>query len=145
MLADKIIEDLKAALKGGESLKVSVLRMVLASVKNREIEMRGSRALTDQDTEAVIAKQVKNHQDSILAFEKGNRPDLSDKERLELAILKSYLPAIPTEDQVKLVIEEVLRDNQAADFGSIMKLVMSALKGRSDGSLVARLVREKLN
>ncbi len=75
MLTDKIIEDLKAALKGGDSLKVSTLRMVLSSIKNKEIEMRGSRTLTDEDVVSVVAKQVKNHQDSITAFEKGNRPE----------------------------------------------------------------------
>ncbi len=144
MLTDKIIEDLRAALKGGDSLKVSTLRMVLSSIKNKEIEMRGSRTLTDEDVVSVVAKQVKNHQDSITAFEKGNRPDLADKEGWELAVLKSYLPPPPTEDQVKSVIEEVLKDNQEADFGSVMKSVMSALKGQADGSLVARLVREKL-
>lgn len=144
MLTDRIIDDLKAALKGGDSLKVSTLRMVRSAIKNKEIEMRGRRVLAEQDVVDVVAKQVKNHQDSILAFEKGNRPDLAGKERAELAILKQYQPEPLSEEVVRETVSQILDESKETDFGKAMKLVMGKLEGRADGSTVAKLVGQYL-
>lgn len=144
MIADVLSFDLTTALKGNDALKVSTLRFLLSSIKNKEIELRGSHSLSDDDIITVIKKQVKTHEESVAAFEKGNRPDLADKERVEITILKQYLPEVMTEESVDTAVKDLLAGKTGLDFGSAMKLTMASLKGKADGSLVARLVKEAL-
>lgn len=144
MISDILISDLTKALKENDTLKVSTLRFLLSFLKNREIELRGTRKISDEDVIAIIKKQVKTHAESIAAFEKGNRPDLINKERAELIILKQYLPEEMTDESVASVVDDLLVNRADLDFGSAMKLVMVKLKGQADGSLVTRLVKEAL-
>lgn len=144
MISDVLSSDLTKALKENDTLKVSALRFLLSFIKNKEIELRGSREVSDDDVIAVIKKQVKTHEESIEAFEKGNRPDLADKERSELGILKQYLPEEVGEDLVRTAVNDLLAGKNDLDFGSAMKLAMGDLKGKADGSLVSRLVKESL-
>lgn len=144
MIGDVLISDLTKALKENDTLKVSTLRFLLSFLKNKEIELRGTRKISDDDVIAVIKKQVKTHEESIIAFEKGNRPDLINKERAELAILKQYLPEEISESSVRSSVNDLLAGKTDLDFGSAMKLAMGSFKGQADGSLVSRLVKEVL-
>ena len=141
MLTAKISEDLRVSLKSGDGRRASVLRMLLASLKNKEIELRGVREVTDDDVTAVIRKMIKTHEESIVAFEKGQRPDLVAKEKGELQILQDYVPQALSEEAVKAVITEVLSGHHV-EFGAAMKAVLAKVKGQADGSLVARLVKD---
>ena len=140
MLKNKLEADLKEAMKAGQAVRVSVLRFLLAAVKNRGIELKPSgKELTDEDVSTVISKQVKQHRESIEAFEKGGRPDLSEKEKAELDLLKSYLPEPMTESEITVIVREAITAG-AVDLGSIMKAIMPKVKGRADGSLVRKIV-----
>lgn len=140
MLKEKLESDLKEAMKAGQAVRVSVLRFLLAAVKNREIELKPTgKELVDEDVSAVISKQVKQRRESIEAFEKGGRPDLSEKEKSELDLLKSYLPEQMTESEITVIVREA-NTAGALDLGSIMKAIMPKIKGRADGSLVRKIV-----
>lgn len=143
MLAEKINSDLKEALKSGQVLRVSVLRMLLSDIKNKEIESRGAAQLVDEDIVSVVRKMIKTHQESIVAFEKGGRIDLVSQEKEELKVLSAYVPAMLDEVVVKTIIQETLGARRA-DFGSSMKEVMARLKGQAEGTLVSRLVKDYL-
>lgn len=144
MLSETLSKDLTQALKSGDQLRVSTLRFVIASVKNKEIELRGRRPLSDDDVLAVLAKQAKNHEESIAAFEKGNRSDLAEKERAELAILNQYQPEQLSDEEIKNMVSQILGQSKETDFGKAMKLVMGDLKGRAGGAAVAKLVGQYL-
>ncbi len=147
-LLTTIQNDLVAAQKNKEELKVSTLRFLLSSVKNREIELRpAGKTLDDEEVLSVISKQIKQRRESIVEFEKGNRPDLVEKETAELKILESYLPEQFAEEEVKKLVEEAINESGAAsiaDMGKVMALLMPKVKGKADGSLVSRLVKDKL-
>lgn len=141
-IKEKMNEDLKAALKSRDAIKVSALRMLLSEIHNKEIEKR--QALTDEDALRVLVSEKKKHQDSISQFQAGGRQDLADKERSELNIIESYLPEPLGEENLRKIIREVIGSDPASDFGKVMKAVMAKVKARSDGALVAKLVKEEI-
>lgn len=148
MVLDQIQTDLANAQKDRDQLKVDALRFLLGAVFNLQIEKypQGDRTnLTDPDVLSVIAKQVKTHKESIEMFTKANRQDLVDRENAELIILQSYLPAQMPEEEVKKVVDSVKQANAGADFPTLMKLSIAELKGKADGSLVAKLVKEGMS
>ncbi len=146
MLTDKIAADLKAAMLAKNATRLSTLRMLKSAVEYHKIEKKQEN-LTDADVTTVIKKQIKQRQDSIEGFEKGNRADLADKEKAELTILKSYLPEelslAQLEEIVKAVIAEVGATTKA-DMGKVMKAVQAKTAGRADNRLVSQLVSAKL-
>ncbi len=145
-LSEKIGNDLKEAMKAKDATKVSTLRFLRSDLEKKAIEAR-SKELEDAQVLEVIRKQVKQHQESLEAFKKGNRTDLAEKEEKETAILKSYLPAELSEDQVSAVIQECIQESGASspkEMGQVMKLAMGKLKGQADGKLVSRLVSSAL-
>ena len=145
MLKGKLEADLKEAMKAGQALRVSVLRFLLAAVKNREIELKPTgKELADEDVTVVITKQVKQHRESIEAYEKGGRPELSEKEKAELDLLKSYLPEQVGEEEITVIVREAITAG-AVDLGSIMKAIMPKVKGRADGSVVRGIVEKLLD
>jgi len=146
MLEEKIFNDYKQALKNKETLRVSTLSFLRASIANALIEKR-KKNLDDSEVIGLIKKQAKQRQDSIEQFKKGNRQDLADKESAELEILKSYLPAELSPEELKKIIDEAVSEAQAAtaqDTGKVMKLVMPRVAGKADGKLVNELVRLRL-
>lgn len=146
MLEEEIFNDYKQALKNKDTLRVSTLSFLRASIANALIEKR-KKNLDDSEVIGLIKKQVKQRQDSIEQFKKGNRQDLADKETAELEILKSYLPAELSPEEVKKIIDEAVSEAQAAtaqDIGKVMKLVMPRVAGKADGKLVNELVRSRL-
>lgn len=152
-LKSRIESDLKAALKGKDALKASALRMVIAAVKNKEIEERGLKkikpgdGLDDAGVIRIIAMLAKQRQESIEMFKKGGRDDLAKKEADELKMLEGYLPSQLTAAEVEKIVDEVVKESGAAgpkDMGNVMKLVMPKIAGRADGKLVNEIVRKKL-
>ena len=146
MLEKQIAEDYKQAMKSRNAVKVSTLSFLRAQLKNVLIDKRAEQ-LEDADVVGVIKKQIKQRQDSIEQFEKGGRRDLSEKERQELEILKSYLPAEMSEHELKSLIEEAVKESQAAgikDMGKIMKVLLPKVAGKADNKIVSDLVRGRL-
>jgi len=145
-LHKKIAEDLKDSVKRKDGICTSTLRMLTADIKNLAIEKK-SDELDDDQVIKIIAKQVKQHRDSIEVFKKGNRDDLVEKEAKELEILKSYLPEQLTEQEIGEVVRKVIDQSGAtskSDFGKVMKLSMQELKGCADGKTVSSVVQRLL-
>jgi len=147
MLQEKITNDYKEAMKSKDALKVSTLSFLRAAIQNLAIEKKKEK-LDDKDIIPVIKKQVKQRQDSIEQFKKGNRDDLVQKEAKELEILKTYLPEELPADELKKIIEEAIASTGASspkDMGKVIKEVMEKVAGRADGKVVSGLVKEKLS
>lgn len=142
----KLNDDLKEAMKQKDSARVSLLRMLLAAVKNREVEKRG--LLTEDEFFAVVKTSVKQHLESIESFKKGNRQDLVEKEEKELDILKGFLPAQLSEEEMGREIEEAIRSLQAKsqkEMGKVIKHVMEKFPGRIDGKVLSGMVLKRLS
>lgn len=147
MLEKKIMDDYKEAMKSRDALKTSVLSFLRAEMINLAVA-KNKKELDDSDVVSVVRKQIKSRQDSIEQFTKGNRADLADKEKQELAILKAYLPEELSADEIKKVIEEAVALTSALgmkDMGKVMKEVNAKIAGKADGKLVSDLVKERLS
>lgn len=146
-LQSKISEDVKNALRNQEKLKLSVLRMLLASIKNRVIELK-NKELPDEQIVAVIGSEIKKRRDAVYEFEKVGRQDAADAEKDEISILMDYMPAQLTEDQIISLIDNTISElsiESIKDLGKLMKSLMPKTRGKADGALVSKLVREKLD
>lgn len=147
-IKDKLLEDMKQAMKDKEAgkLRLSVIRMVRAGIKNVEIDKR--KELSEEEVLDVLAKEVKMRRDSIEEFNKGNRPDLVKTIEQEIDILMQYLPEQLSEQEIRVLVAEAVQQTQAAcakDMGKVMAVLMPKVKGRADGKLVNNVVREFLN
>lgn len=141
-LYERLQNDMKTAMKSGEALKLSVLRMLVSAIRLAEIEKK-LKVVEDADVFPVIQKQIKQHKDSIEQFEKGNRQDLADKEKSELVILETYIPKQMTEDELVAMVKEAIAETGAtkkADTGRVMKLVLEKANGRTDGKSINQAV-----
>lgn len=141
------MNDLKAAMKGGNALEVETLRMFLAAQKNKEIEKRGKgegEELTEEDIREVATKEVKRRKEAAEIFTQAKREDLAGKERAEIEILSKYLPAQMSEAEVGAAVDRVIKGG-ASDFGTAMKEAMKELKGKADGKLVGEIIKRKLS
>lgn len=137
---------LKEALKSRDELKVSVIRMIKASLKNKEIEKMGP--LTDDDVIAVLSTMAKQRRESVEQFTAAGRTDLADKEKKELEIIQSYLPAQLSPKELDDIIIAGIKESNAAspaDMGKVMKVVMPRIKGAADGKVVNQRVKELLS
>lgn len=144
-LLQKIEDDYKTALKTSDSLKVSVLRMLKASSKNKQIDK--GKELSDEDIIDVISSLCKQRKESIEMFSKGGREDLAKKESQELAILQSYLPRQLSPEEIDKIILESIKEISAQglkDLGRVMRIVMSRVKGLADGKIVNQRVKNLL-
>jgi uncharacterized protein YqeY len=144
-LRKKLSDDLRQAMKSGDTIRRDTLRMLISSVNNAEIAKQA--ALEESDILGVISKDVKRHQESIEAFKKGSRADLVDKETAEMAVLEGYLPKQLTRDEVVTAAKEVMAVVGAqgpSDKGRVMKELMPKLKGRADGKEINEVVTELL-
>jgi hypothetical protein len=145
-LFDRLDSETKAALKAGDALKVSVLRMVISAAKTLMIE-KNLKAADDGDVLQILQKQVKQHRDSIAQFEKGKRQDLVDREAKELAILETYMPKQLNETELAAIVKEVISEtglSSRADKGKVMKAVLEKVKGQADGKAINDLVNSML-
>ena len=144
-LKQKLTDDLKQAMRSGDKARRSVIRLVMAAIGNAEIARRA--ALDNADILGVIAKEVRQRQESIEAFKQGNRQDLVAKEEAELTVLQEYLPQQMTRDEIveaaRRVIEEVGAQGPG-DKGKVMPKLIAQLKGRADGREINAVVTELL-
>ncbi len=146
MLKEKIQQDVKDALKSGDSKKRMVLGMVLSSIKNKEIEKRDE--LSDDDVVAVISSEIKKRKDAMEQFEKGGRPELAEGEKKEAEMLMAYMPEQMSEDQVRAEIKKAVAETgikEIKEMGKLIGAVMAKVKGKADGQVVSRLVKEELS
>jgi len=144
-LKEKIDEDIKSAMKTREELRLSALRMLKAAIGNAEIAKK--KTLVDEDIISLLQTAVKQRKDSAEQFGAGNRPELAEKEKAEIKILEAYLPAQLGEQEVRELVAKAVADTGAAgakDIGKVMGKLMPLVKGKADGGLVNRLVREIL-
>jgi hypothetical protein len=145
-LKTRLGEDYKAALRAGDKLRVSVIRLLTALIKNREVEKRAP--LTDGEVMQAISTSCKQRQESIEQYRQGGRQDLVEKEAAELAILQSYLPAALTGEELRAMVTETILEVQATslkEMGKVMAVLMPRVTGRADGKVVNTLVREALS
>ncbi len=138
----RIQEDLKTAMKSADQLRVSVLRMVLSELNYKKIDLQ--RDLTEEDVIAVVQKEVKKRKEAIESYTKGDRLDQAKQEQQELEILQVYLPAQMSEDEIRTRLQTEIVNGKFADFGSAMRVISPIFKGKADGAMVARIVRELL-
>ena len=142
----RLAEDLKAALKGGDRLRTSVLRLLCALIKNREIEKRGE--LDDSEIIQAVIASCKLRKEAIEQYAKGGRDDLATKEEAELKLLEVYLPPPLSPEELRKKIEEALAASQASslkDMGKVMALLMPEISGRADGKVVSQMVKDALS
>ena len=146
-LREKISEDLIAAMKSKEAARLSVLRMMKAAVRNKEIDSR--QELEDTQVLQVLMSLIKQRKDSVEQFAKGGRQDLADKESAEIKVIEAYLPAGVTDEEIASTITEVIAETGATsvkDMGKVMKACMARFSGRPvDGGKVSELVKIKLS
>ncbi|HTU32840.1 MAG TPA: GatB/YqeY domain-containing protein [Candidatus Acidoferrum sp.] len=143
---DRIQSDLTAAMKGKDELRLSVLRMVKAALKNKEIEKM--HALSDLESLQVLQTLVKQRKESVEQFTKGGRTDLAEKEAKEIAIIEEYLPAAPSDAEIQRAIEEAVEEAGADSLkhmGAVIKAARARLEGKAvDGKILSDKVRERL-
>lgn len=147
-LKQKLQEDLTSSMRAKDELKTSTLRLLISAVKYFEIEKGLDYQAADEDVIQVIGREVKKRKESIEMYTKGNRQELADKEARELEILQTYLPAQMSEEEVKKLVKEAIAQAGArsiADMGKVMGALMPKVKGKADGSLVSRIVKEELS
>ncbi len=146
-LRDKINEDLMAAIKSKSAERLSVLRMMKAAIRNKEIDSR--QELEDPQTIQVFLSLIKQRKDSIEQFTKGGRLDLAQKEGAEIKVIEEYLPAAVTDDEIVQAVDAVIAETGATsvkDMGKVMKACMARFAGRPvEGAKVSELVKAKLN
>ncbi len=144
-LAERLEADLKEAMRAGDAVRVSTIRLARAAIHNLAIE-RG-RAPTDEEIVEVLTHEMKRRREAIEAYTKGRRDDLVRKESLELAILTEYVPAPLSTAELRKMVADAVAQVQAKDprdVGRVMSVVMPKVKGRADGNTVSQLVREIL-
>jgi len=144
-LRQDIHKDIAVAMKSGDKERLSTVRMLMSAIKYKEVDAH--RELTDEETIAVISSLVKQRQDSIEQFTKGNRLDLVEKESKELEVLRTYLPPQLSEAEVRDIIKKAVAETGATgqkDMGKLMKVVMPQVKGKADGKMVNDIVKELL-
>ena len=145
-LKQKLMDDLKQAMRGGDKVRRSVIRLVMAAIKNAEIARQA--ALDDTDILGIIAKEVRQRRESIEAFRLGNRQDLVAQEEAELAILNEYLPQQMTREELIVAARRVIEEVGAqglGDKGKVMPKLIAQLKGRADGRDINAVVTELLS
>ncbi len=144
-LKQKLNDDLRQALKGGDKRRSSVIRLIMSAVHNSEIAKRAS--LEDTDILGVIAKEAKQRKESIEAFKQGDRQDLVAQEEAELAILNEYLPEQMSRDEIITAARKVINEVGAQsphDMGKVMGKLMPQLKGKAEGKVINEVVTELL-
>jgi len=144
-LRTRLTDEMKSAMKARETLKLSAIRLILAALKNREIEQK--QELDDQGIIEVIATLVKQRKESIKVYSDAGRTDLAAKEEAELTCLLDFLPQQLTREEIEALVVKAVAESGAQgpkEMGKVMKLLMPQVAGRADGKLVNDIVREKL-
>ena len=146
MLKAQIIDDMKAAMKGGEKARLGVIRLITAAIKQREVDERIE--LDDEQVLIVLDKMVKQRRDSIKQYTDAGREDLAAIEEAEVEIIQTYLPAALSEDEIAAIVEAAIAETGAssmADMGKVMGIVKPQVQGRGDMGAVSGIVKQKLS
>jgi uncharacterized protein len=146
MLRDQVNEDLKAAMRAGDTQRRDALRLLTAALKQKEVDER--KALVDADVVAIVEKMIKQRRDSIEQFSKGGRDDLAQGEAFEISVLEHYMPAALGEQEIEAAIEAAIARTGArgpADMGKVMGPLKADLAGRADMGKVSARVKQKLS
>lgn len=146
-LTDQLQADMTAAMKARDAETVATLRMVIAAVKNAKVSAGHSGDVTDEETLELLTREAKKRNEAAEAYDAAGRDELAAKERRELEIIRRYLPEQLDEDTVRSLVDEAIADTGASgpsDLGKVMSAVMPKVKGRADGKVVNRVVRERL-
>jgi len=148
-ILEKINSDLKKAMRGRNELAMSVLRMLISAIRNKEISLRqGEKVeLTNEQIVEAIKSEIKKRKDSIEAYTQGGRPDLADKEKKEEEMLKAYLPPQIADEELEKIVREtvsLLGKVSEKDFGKVMGQVMAKVKATADGNKVSEAVKKIL-
>ena len=145
MLKERITEDMKTAMRAKDSARLSTIRLLLAAMKQREVDERI--VLTDADIMAIVDKMIKQRKDSVTQFEAGHRADLADAERAEIVVLQGYLPEQMAEADIDAAIAAAIASTGAAGaagIGKVMAVVKPQLAGRADMAAVSAKVKARL-
>ena len=145
-LDERLVEEMKGAMKSNEKLRLSTIRMIRSTIKNKEIELR--KPLDDEEIQKVIQGMVRKAEESIEQFKLGGRTDLVEKESKEMEILKSFLPQSLTQEEILKIIDQTIEETQSTslkDLGKVMKSIIPKLQGKADGKLVNQLVKSRLS
>ena len=145
-LEERLVEEMKQALKSNDKLRLSTIRMIRSALKNKEIELR--KKLEDEDVVKVIQAMLRKGEESVEQFQTGGRMDLVEKEKKEIEILKSFLPQPLSQEEILKIIDQSIQETQASslkDIGKVMKSVMPKIGGKADGKLINQLVKERLS
>ena len=145
-LKGQLTEDMKSAMKAGDKDRLKVVRLILAAIKQIEVDTREE--LDDAAVLAVLAKMVKQRRDSIEQFEKGDRKDLADIERAEIVVINDYLPEPLSAEELAAMVDEVIQSTGAAsikDMGKVMGQIKAKAAGRADMGAVSATIKDRLN
>ncbi|MBT8448775.1 MAG: GatB/YqeY domain-containing protein [Gammaproteobacteria bacterium] len=146
MLNDRIKEDMKAAMRARAKERLSTIRLILAAIKQQEVDRRVE--LTDDDILVILDKMVKQRKDSIEQYNKAERKDLADKEQIEIEVIQAYLPQQLSQDEILALVDEAISATGAEsmrDMGKIMGMLKPKLQGRADMGQVSGLIKSKLS
>lgn len=144
-MRERILNDLKEAMKLQDKDRLSVIRMVKAAVQMEELNLK--RELSDDEVIGIISKQIKTRKESIIEFEKGNRTDLIEQTQKEIEILMDYLPEQLTEEEVHQIVENAfnkVEPKSMADMGKLMAIITPSVKGKFDMGLISKMVKDRL-
>lgn len=148
MINEQLKTDLIKAQKMRNTKRVDTLRLLIAEVNNAEIALRGQgKVINDDEILNVLTKEAKKRNESIEVYEKAGRNELVEDESAELRIIQEYLPKQMQEDEIKKVIQDIMVSmdgDKSTDFGLVMQKVMLRLKGRADGKIVSKIVKDRL-
>jgi uncharacterized protein len=145
-LLERLNNDMKQAMKNKEKDKLSVIRMLKASIQNEALKQRQD--LTDDEELTVLSRELKQRKDSLQEFENAGRSDLVDKVRTELVYVEAYMPEQLSEEEISKIVKQTILEVNAtskADMGRVMGALMPKVKGKADGSLVNNLVQQHLS
>ena len=144
-LSERLNEDMKQAMKSQDKFKLSTIRMVRATIKNLEIDLK--RPLNDNEVLDILSREIKQRKDALQEFEKAGRDDLAANVKAEAEIIAVYLPEQLTEEEIKVMVQQTIQETGAsskADIGKVMSALMPKVKGRADGKLVNQAVQQLL-
>jgi len=150
-IVSRITDEMKTAMKARAALRVEVLRMLIAAIRNREIEKRTkgeSDVLTDEEVIAVLSREAKKRKEAAEVYIAGKRPELAAKEHDEIKIIEEFLPVLMGEEEVVPYVVKAIADTGASsvkEMGKVMAAVMKELKGKADGSVIGKIAKEKLS
>jgi len=146
MLTQRIRDEMKRAMKSGDKRRLGVIRLILAAIKQREVDERIE--LDDSQVLAVLDKMVKQRRDSIDQYQKAGRDELADQEAFEITVLQDYLPAALSDEEIATLISDAIASSGAAsirDMGKVMGLLKPKMQGRADMGSVSALIKQKLS